>query len=132
MAIRIGIYGYGNLGKGVEAAITQNPDLTAVGVFTKRDPATVQTRSGIPVYSAEKALEMTGADKLVLAGGVAANSHIRRALGDMCERRGAKLYMPRLSLCGDNAAMVAMAGYFEYLKGNFADTYLNASANDEI
>jgi N6-L-threonylcarbamoyladenine synthase len=84
------------------------------------------------VQKAEKALEMTGADKLVLAGGVAANSHIRRALGDMCEKRGAKLYMPRLSLCGDNAAMVAMAGYFEYLKGNFADTYLNASANDEI
>ena len=84
------------------------------------------------VQKAERALEMTGADKLVLAGGVAANSHIRRALGDMCERRGAKLYMPRLSLCGDNAAMVAMAGYFEYLKGNFADTYLNASANDEI
>ena len=84
------------------------------------------------VQKAEKALEMTGADKLVLAGGVAANSHIRRALGDMCEKRGAKLYMPRLSLCGDNAAMVAMAGYFEYLNGNFADTYLNASANDEI
>ena len=84
------------------------------------------------VQKAEKALEMTGADKLVLAGGVAANSHIRRALGDMCEKRGAKLYMPKLSLCGDNAAMVAMAGYFEYLKGNFADTYLNASANDEI
>ena len=84
------------------------------------------------VQKAEKALEMTGADKLVLAGGVAANSHIRRALGDMCEKRGARLYMPKLSLCGDNAAMVAMAGYFEYLKGNFADTYLNASANDEI
>ena len=84
------------------------------------------------VSKSEKALEMTGADKLVLAGGVAANSHIRRALGEMCEKRGAKLYMPKLSLCGDNAAMVAMAGYFEYLKGNFADTYLNASANDEI
>ena len=84
------------------------------------------------VQKAEKALEMTGADKLVLAGGVAANSHIRRALGDMCEKRGARLYMPKLSLCGDNAAMVAMAGYFEYLKGNFADTYLNASANDEM
>ena len=70
MAIRIGIYGYGNLGKGVEAAITQNPDLTAVGVFTKRDPATVQTRSGIPVYSAEKALEMTDEiDVMIICGG---------------------------------------------------------------
>ena len=84
------------------------------------------------VSKAEKALDATGSDKLVLAGGVAANSHIRRALDELCKKRGAKLYMPSLSLCGDNAAMVAMAGYFEYLKGNFSDTYLNASANDEI
>ena len=84
------------------------------------------------VSKAKKALEMTGSDKLVLAGGVAANSHIRKALEQMCKKKGAKLYMPSLSLCGDNAAMVAMAGYFEYLKGNFSDTYLNASANDEI
>ena len=84
------------------------------------------------VSKAARALELTGSDKLVLAGGVAANSHIRRALDELCEKKGAKLYMPSLSLCGDNAAMVAMAGYFEYLKGNFSDTYLNASANDEI
>ena len=84
------------------------------------------------VSKAEKALILTGADKLVLAGGVAANSHIRGALEAMCKKRGATLYMPSLSLCGDNAAMVAMAGYFEFLKGNFSDTYLNASANDEI
>ena len=70
MAIRIGIYGYGNLGRGVESAITQNPDLTAVGVFTKRDPATVKTRTGIPVYSAEKALEMTDEiDVMIICGG---------------------------------------------------------------
>jgi len=84
------------------------------------------------VSKAEYALDALSADKLVLAGGVAANSHIRRELEAMCSARGAKLYMPSLSLCGDNAAMVAMAGYFEYLRGNFADTYLNASANDEI
>ncbi len=84
------------------------------------------------VSKAKKALEITGSDKLILAGGVAANSHIRRELDKMCTSRGARLYMPSLSLCGDNAAMVAMAGYFEYLNGNFADTYLNASANDEI
>ena len=84
------------------------------------------------VSKAERALLLTGSNKLVLAGGVAANSHIRRALDKMCQKRDATLYMPSLSLCGDNAAMVAMAGYFEYLKGNFSDTYLNASANDEI
>jgi len=84
------------------------------------------------VGKAKRALEITGERQLVLAGGVAANSHIRRELEKMCDSLEAKLYMPRLSLCGDNAAMVAMAGYFEYLKGNFADTFLNASANDEI
>ena len=87
---------------------------------------------GAIVSKAEAALGECGSDQLILAGGVAANSHIRRELGRMCEKRGARLSVPSLSLCGDNAAMVAMAGYFEYLRGNFADTFLNASANDEI
>ena len=52
--IRIGIFGYGNLGKGVECAVAKNPDMELVGVFTRRDPASVKTVSGIPVYSAEK------------------------------------------------------------------------------
>ena len=68
---------------------------------------------------------------LVLAGGVAANSHIRRALEELCAKRGVELCRPSLSLCSDNAAMVAAAGYFEYLEGRFADTSLNASANDD-
>ena len=58
MSIRIGIYGYGNLGRGVELAILQNPDMTPVGVFTRRDPKTVKTCTGIPVYSADEALKM--------------------------------------------------------------------------
>ncbi|MBE6534785.1 MAG: hypothetical protein E7678_07475 [Ruminococcaceae bacterium] len=68
---------------------------------------------------------------LVLAGGVAANSHIRRALEDLCAKRKVEFCRPSLSLCSDNAAMVAAAGYFEYLDGRFADTSLNASANDD-
>ena len=58
MSIRIGIYGYGNLGRGVELAIQQNPDMTAVGVFTRRDPNTVKTLTGIPVYAASHVLKM--------------------------------------------------------------------------
>ena len=58
MSIRIGIYGYGNLGKGVELAIGQNPDLTAVGVFTRRAPESVKTLTGLPVYSVSKMEEM--------------------------------------------------------------------------
>ena len=57
MAIRVGIYGYGNLGRGVELAIRQNPDLIAVGVFTRRDPQTVKTCTGLPVFSAKSLTE---------------------------------------------------------------------------
>ena len=77
-----------------------------------------------------QALEQTGLDTLVMAGGVAANSHLRRALGDLCQKRGVKLIAPPLSLCGDNGAMVAAAGYFEYRSGHLADTSLNACAAD--
>ena len=82
------------------------------------------------VKKASAALDAVGSHTLVLAGGVAANSHIRRALEQMCASRKATFYKPSLSLCSDNAAMVATAGYFEYLDGNFADTSLNASACD--
>jgi len=69
---------------------------------------------------------------LVLAGGVAANSHLRAALEDFCKKRGLKLCMPELRYCGDNGAMIASAAYFEYLCGNFAGTELNASAVADI
>ena len=76
------------------------------------------------------ALEQTGLGTLVIAGGVAANSHLRRALEQLCQKRGVKLIAPPLSLCGDNGAMVAAAGYFEYMAGHLADTSLNACAAD--
>ncbi|MBQ7923742.1 MAG: diaminopimelate dehydrogenase [Clostridia bacterium] len=70
MPIRIGIYGYGNLGKGVELAIRQNEDMECVGVFTRRNPESVQTLTGIPVYSADKVTEMTDKiDVMILCGG---------------------------------------------------------------
>ncbi len=69
--IRVGIYGYGNLGRGVELAIAQNPDMKAVGVFTRRDPSCVRTIS-TPVFKAEDALNMTEEiDVMVLCGGSA-------------------------------------------------------------
>ena len=68
--IRIGIYGYGNLGKGVELAIQQNGDMQCVGVFTRRAPETVKTLTGIPVFSAEKVAEFVGKiDVMILCGG---------------------------------------------------------------
>ena len=77
------------------------------------------------------AIDKTDTKRLVLAGGVAANSHIRGALDELCRKRGVEFCKPSLSLCSDNAAMVAAAGYFEYLAGNFANTSLNASALDD-
>ena len=72
MSIRIGIYGYGNLGRGVELAIKQNPDLTAVGVFTRRAPENVKTLTGIPVYASKDVLEWKDKiDVMILCGGSA-------------------------------------------------------------
>lgn len=78
----------------------------------------------------KKAIGMTGASHIVLAGGVAANSHLRKKLSDLCAKERATLTVPPISLCGDNAAMVACAGYFEYLNGNLSGTGLNASATE--
>lgn len=69
---------------------------------------------------------------LVVAGGVAANSHLRARIGELCEKRGVALFIPPLSLCGDNGAMVAAECHFSYLDGVRAGDDLNASASDGI
>ena len=61
--------------------------------------------------------------------GVAANSHIRNSFEQECAKCGAALYLPPLSLCGDNGAMIACQGYYEYLAGNIAGQELNAVAS---
>ena len=70
--MKIGIYGYGNLGRGVEAALRQNTDMEIVGVFSRRDPAKVKTVTGIPVYSASLAEDfVTEIDVMIICGGSA-------------------------------------------------------------
>ena len=72
MSIRIGIMGYGNLGRGTELAIQANPDMELVGVFTRRAPESVQTVTGAPVYTAQQALQMQDRiDVMILCGGSA-------------------------------------------------------------
>ena len=72
MKIRIAIAGYGNLGRGVECAVNAANDMELCALFTRRDPASIKTVSGVPVYSMEKALEMKDKiDVLVLCGGSA-------------------------------------------------------------
>ena len=71
--IRIGIFGYGNLGRGVESAIKQNPDMTLAAVFTRRDPASLKIQTeGVPVLHVDDAPSMVGKiDVMVLCGGSA-------------------------------------------------------------
>lgn len=80
----------------------------------------------------ELALRETGVRDVVCAGGVAANSWLRKALQDMADRCRVRLYLPPLSLCGDNAAMIGAQAYYEYLAGNIGSSLQNAFATAEI
>ena len=79
-----------------------------------------------------QAAEMTGAKTLAAAGGVSANRLLRRELERLAGERGLPLYLPDKSLCGDNAAMIASQGYYEFLAGNTAGMDLNACAQRTI
>ena len=78
------------------------------------------------------ALKQTGYGKIAVAGGVAANSRIRRDLLAAAEKLGAQVYMPPLSLCGDNGAMIGAQAFYEFQAGNVADMSLNAYATKSI
>lgn len=78
------------------------------------------------------AAEDLGYRELVLAGGVSANSLLRKTMQEECEKRGFRCYYPPVQLCGDNGAMVGAQAYYEYLAGNIADSGLNARATMTI
>ncbi len=74
------------------------------------------------------AVKDSGYNTLVMAGGVSANSELRARMKQECQKSGIKLYYPDIKYCGDNAAMVGVQGYYEYLDGNLGDASLNATA----
>ena len=74
------------------------------------------------------AVDKTNMKKIVLAGGVSANSYIRKEF-EKLQKQGIEIYMPDLKLCTDNAAMIASAGYYDYLAGKINDLTLNAVPN---
>ncbi len=79
-----------------------------------------------------RAAEDTSSRRIVIAGGVSANRLLRETLSQECAKRGWEFYRPELSLCGDNAAMVASQGYYEYQNGKKASCNLNACATMPI
>lgn len=80
----------------------------------------------------QKAAENLGYKKIVLAGGVSANSVLRRRMTELCQKKDWSLYYPELKYCGDNGAMVAAQGYYEFVGGNTASLDLNAVASLSI
>ena len=80
----------------------------------------------------EMAMRQTGLRKIAVAGGVAANSRIRRDMTQAVQKLGGTLFLPPLSLCGDNAAMIGAQAYYEFLAGHRADMTLNAYATKSI
>ena len=79
-----------------------------------------------------EAAKRCGYGKIAVAGGVAANSRIRADLEAACRQSGDKLFLPPLSLCGDNGAMIGCQGYYEYLAGKRGGMDLNAYATRDI
>ncbi len=78
------------------------------------------------------AMKIAELDKLVLAGGVSANSVLRAKIKETANKNKWQLFLPDLSLCGDNGAMVASQGYYEYMAGHIADMSLNGKASENI
>lgn len=81
------------------------------------------------IQNTEKALELTKLKKLALAGGVSANSYIREQFLELGKKKNIEVYFPEISLCTDNAAMIASAGYYDFIEGKTSDLTLNAIPN---
>lgn len=109
----------------------KNPDINKADLCASFE----KTATDMLLNNVEKAIKKINEkskekiDKIVLAGGVAANSYIRQEFEKM---KGIKVYCPEIKLCTDNGAMIASAGYYEFLNGNIANLKLNAIPNLKI
>ena len=84
------------------------------------------------VRKVELALKNTNIKRLVIAGGVSANQYLKSEMEKLCSKYNAKLMIPRLLYCTDNAAMIGAAAYPKYLKKEFSDYFLNVSSSADI
>ena len=84
------------------------------------------------ITNTKKAIRKLDVNKIALAGGVSASDYIRKRFEELGKEENVEIYYPELKLCTDNAAMIASAGYYNYLAGNTADLSLNAIPNLKI
>lgn len=88
--------------------------------------------AGVLTDKTQSAINSYKPQKLIIAGGVSANSVLREEMKKLCDKNNISLFMPELKYCGDNAAMVGAQGYYEFLRGAKSDLKLNAIATLDI
>ena len=103
----------------------KNPNINKADLCTSFEKVTTQ----MLIENVKKAVDQTGIKQVALAGGVSANSYIRKEFKMFGTENNIKIYYPELKLCTDNAAMIASAGYYNYIVGNESKLNLNAVPN---
>ncbi|MFL5809179.1 MAG: tRNA (adenosine(37)-N6)-threonylcarbamoyltransferase complex transferase subunit TsaD, partial [Flavisolibacter sp.] len=94
--------------------------------------ASIQSRIvGILLKKLKRAALQTGIKELCIAGGVSANSGLRKAFKELCDQNNWKAFIPEFQYCTDNAAMIAITGYYKYLAGDFSELSVSATARAE-
>ena len=106
----------------------KNPDINKADLSASFEKVT----TNMLITNTKKAINELGINKVALAGGVSANSYIRQEFTKLGQELDLKIFYPELKLCTDNAAMIASAGYYNYMAGNISDLRLNAIPNLKI
>lgn len=117
---------------GIKTAILnlhhKNPDVNKADLCASFQ----KTATDMLITNTKKAIDKLDVNKIALAGGVSASGYIRKRFEELGKEENVEVYCPELKLCTDNAAMIASAGYYNYLAGNTADLSLNAIPNLKI